>query len=86
MARTIGAAHGAAVLHEDIDITSRIEDLVAAHCTAHLVDRISCQNAKTTMKFGGPSIMHTMRSGYGAPEPESATQALAQVEIFITHH
>ncbi|NHP14538.1 hypothetical protein G8767_13375 [Rhodococcus sp. IC4_135] len=73
LASTIGAAHGAAALREDVDITSRIENLVAAHCTAHSVDRISCQNAKTTMEFGGPSIMHTMRSGYGAPEPESVT-------------
>jgi|UPI0004C3B0B3 hypothetical protein len=38
------------------------------------------------MERGGPSIMHTTRSGYGAPEPESAAQALARVDTFITHH
>jgi hypothetical protein len=46
VASIIGAAHGAAALHEDIDITSRIEDLVVSHLHAHPVDRISCQNAK----------------------------------------
>lgn len=30
--------------------------------------------------------MHTTRSGYGAPEPESAAQALVRVDTFITHH
>lgn len=30
--------------------------------------------------------MHTTRSGYGAPEHESAAQALARVETFITDH
>ncbi|MBH5141846.1 hypothetical protein [Rhodococcus erythropolis] len=30
--------------------------------------------------------MHTTRSVYGAPEPESAAQALARVDTFITHH
>ncbi|MDJ0491050.1 hypothetical protein QNA24_32215 [Rhodococcus qingshengii] len=30
--------------------------------------------------------MHTTRSGYGAPEPESAAQALARVDTFITDH
>lgn len=53
---------------------------------AHSVDHTPCQNAKTTMERGGPSIMHTTRSGYGAPEPESAAQALARVDTFITHH
>lgn len=30
--------------------------------------------------------MHTARSGYGATEPESAAQALARVDTFITDH
>ena len=34
----------------------------------------------------GTPIRHTKRSGYGAPEPESAAQALAWVDTFITHH
>ena len=38
------------------------------------------------MERGGPSIMHTARSGYCAPEPESAEQALARVDTFTTHH
>ena len=38
------------------------------------------------MERGGPSIMHTTRSGYGAPEPESAAQALARVDTFIADH
>lgn len=30
--------------------------------------------------------MHTPRSGYGAPEPQSAAQSLARVDTFVTHH
>ena len=26
------------------------------------------------------------RSGYGAPEPQSAAQSLARVDTFVTHH
>ncbi|MGR6520230.1 hypothetical protein ACU5JM_01155 (plasmid) [Rhodococcus erythropolis] len=30
--------------------------------------------------------MHTPRSGYGAPEPQSAAQSLVRVDTFVTHH
>ncbi|MCQ4127645.1 hypothetical protein NOU13_24395 [Rhodococcus erythropolis] len=29
--------------------------------------------------------MHTPRSGYGAPEPQSAVQSLVRVDTFVTH-
>ncbi|MFI8664084.1 hypothetical protein ACIGKR_29100 [Rhodococcus qingshengii] len=38
------------------------------------------------MECGDQSITHTTRSGSGAPEPESAAQALARVDTFITDH
>lgn len=41
---------------------------------------------RNILERGEPSIMHTTRSSYGAPESESAAQALARVDTFITHH
>lgn len=38
------------------------------------------------MECGDQSIMHTTRSGSGAPELESSAQALARVDAFITDH